>query len=263
MPAHTVTPRHPKLDRMPRKVALPKRLCSGAQLHALRSSILSGQYFWQTGLGAILQGARDHSDLSPHSRGKWLPHRVHLQGRSHERPLRSRQAGCTTASPTSRPNGLLNSESTEMLHRRDAAELPALEARPEEKPFCYWWGPTNTHRTARLRQGAVEPDDLEGSLPAFLPDVHDIREDALPGRVSGGRCWSGCPDRSPRGHRRAGQYTHRRQGSFPRSATSTGCEVALAARWPERIPSARVVDFVNLMDLAPAFLDARALTSQA
>ena len=22
-----------------------------------------------------------------------------------------------------------------------------LDARPEGAPFCYWWGPTNTHRT--------------------------------------------------------------------------------------------------------------------
>ena len=36
-----------------------------------------------------------------------------------------------------------------------------------------------------------------------------------------------------------------------------GCEVALAARWPGRIAPGRVVeDFVNIMDLAPAFCEA-------
>jgi hypothetical protein len=47
---------------------------------------------------------------------------------------------------------------------------------------------------------------------------------------------------------------------FPRAKCNLydiGCEVALAARWPGRIPAGRTVDdFVNLMDLAPTFLDA-------
>jgi arylsulfatase A-like enzyme len=47
---------------------------------------------------------------------------------------------------------------------------------------------------------------------------------------------------------------------FPRGKCNLydiGCEVALAARWPGRIQPGRVVeDFVNLMDLAPTFLEA-------
>jgi uncharacterized sulfatase len=47
---------------------------------------------------------------------------------------------------------------------------------------------------------------------------------------------------------------------FPRAKCNLydiGCEVALAARWPGRIPAGRTIDdFVNLMDLAPTFLDA-------
>jgi len=57
-----------------------------------------------------------------------------------------------------------------------------LAARPEDKPFCYWWGPTNTHRTWEKGSGKalwdIEPDDLEGRMPDFLPDVHEVREDA-------------------------------------------------------------------------------------
>jgi arylsulfatase A-like enzyme len=47
---------------------------------------------------------------------------------------------------------------------------------------------------------------------------------------------------------------------FPRAKCNLydiGCEVALAARWPGRIPDGRVVDdFVSLFELAPTFLDA-------
>lgn len=47
---------------------------------------------------------------------------------------------------------------------------------------------------------------------------------------------------------------------FPRAKCNLydiGCEVALAARWPGKIPAGRsVTDFVNLMDLGPTFLAA-------
>ncbi|MEF3312507.1 hypothetical protein PV433_26825, partial [Paenibacillus sp. GYB004] len=56
-----------------------------------------------------------------------------------------------------------------------------MESRPEGKPFCYWWGPTNTHRTWEQGSGkalwGLNPDDLMGRLPAFLPDVPEVRED--------------------------------------------------------------------------------------
>ena len=47
---------------------------------------------------------------------------------------------------------------------------------------------------------------------------------------------------------------------FPRAKTNLynlGTEVAMAVRWPEVISSGRTInDFVNLMDLAPTFLEA-------
>ena len=49
------------------------------------------------------------------------------------------------------------------------------------RTFCYWWGPTDTHRT--LEQGSgktlwgLEPNDLKGRMPAFLPDVPEVRKD--------------------------------------------------------------------------------------
>lgn len=146
-----------------------------------------------------------------------------------------------------------------------------LDARPEDRPFCYWWGPTNTHRTWERGSGkglwGLEPDDLKGRLPEFLPDVHDIRED-----VSDylGECLAVDAGLGVLIERleAIGQLDntlivvsgdHGIPG-FPRGKVNLydlGCEVALAARWPGRIQPGRVAeDFVNLMDLAPTFLDA-------
>ena len=55
-------------------------------------------------------------------------------------------------------------------------------ARPNPSmPFCYWFGPGNTHRSWERGSGkmlwGLEPDSLKGRLPGFLPDVHEVRED--------------------------------------------------------------------------------------
>ena len=146
-----------------------------------------------------------------------------------------------------------------------------LDARPRDQPFCYWWGPTNTHRTWQRGSGQalwdIEPTDLTGCLPAFLPDVHDVREDVADYL---GECLA--VDAG------LGVILARLEAlgeldntlvvvsgdhgipGFPRAKCNLydiGCEVALAARWPGRIPPGRAVDdAINLMDLAPTFMDA-------
>ena len=56
-----------------------------------------------------------------------------------------------------------------------------LDAREGDKPFCYWFGPTLVHRKWTKGSGkdlwGIEPDDLKGRLPKFLPDVHEVRQD--------------------------------------------------------------------------------------
>ena len=87
-----------------------------------------------------------------------------------------------------------------------------IAARPDETPFCYWWGPTNTHRTWERGSGkelwGLDPDDLKGRMPAFLPDVHEIREDFNDylGENSRLRCGTGRDYRALGGNRGTGQY---------------------------------------------------------
>ena len=56
-----------------------------------------------------------------------------------------------------------------------------LKARQQVEPFCYWFGPTNVHRRWIKGSGKahwnMNPDELKGKMPPFLPDVHAIRED--------------------------------------------------------------------------------------
>ena len=146
-----------------------------------------------------------------------------------------------------------------------------LSARPSDTPFCYWWGPTNTHRTWERGSGEelwnLDPDDLKGRMPAFLPDAHEIREDF---NDYLGECVAFDAG--------LGVIIERLEAigeldntlivvsgdlgipGFPRAKCNLydiGTEVAMAVRWHGQVSPGRVVsDFVNLMDLAPTFLDA-------
>ncbi|RMD84489.1 MAG: sulfatase, partial [Lentisphaerae bacterium] len=132
-------------------------------------------------------------------------------------------------------------------------------------------GPTNTHRKWERGSGkqiwGLDPDALTGKLPAFLPDVHEIREDVCDYL---GECLAFDAGLGVLIKRleEIGELDntlivvsgdHGIPG-FPRAKCNLydiGCEVTLAARWPGKIPSGRIVDdFINLMDLAPTFLEA-------
>ena len=56
-----------------------------------------------------------------------------------------------------------------------------LNNRESDKPFCFWFGPTNVHRKWKRGSGralwGLDPETLRGKLPAFLPDVAEVRED--------------------------------------------------------------------------------------
>ena len=256
-----------------------------------RSSILAGRYFWQTGLGAILQGARWDEDiptfpLELESKGGYFvgyQYKVWSPGRTLNAPIggqrtRFQPAGGNFNQFSHWATAKVNSEemtveaAKQALYEETRQNFRAfLAARPADVPFCYWWGPTNTHRTWERGSGKalwnIEPDDLKGRLPAFLPDVHDIREDAADylgeclavdnglGILLDELAAAGELDNTLL----VVSGDHGIPG-MPRAKCNLydiGCEVALAVRWPGRVAPGRVVeDFVNLMDLGPTFCEA-------
>jgi arylsulfatase A-like enzyme len=253
-----------------------------------RSSILAGQYFWQTGLGAILSGAVwDETiptyPLTLEKEGYHIgyTYKVWSPGRTRNAPYgaertRYESAGSDYWRFSHAATALVPELGVEGAKQRLYDETRRnfdsfLEARPEGSPFCYWWGPTNTHRTWEKGSGkalwGLDPDDLKGRLPAFLPDVHEVREDVCDYL---GECLAVDAGLGVLLERleEIGELEntlvvvsgdHGIPG-FPRAKCNLydiGCEVALAARWPGRIKAGRVVeDFVNLMDLGPTFLEA-------
>lgn len=280
----------PNFDRIAREGALfTNALVPAPSCTPCRSSILAGQYFWQTGLGAILQGAVwDETiptfPLELEAQGGYFvgyQYKVWSPGRTLNAPIGAARTRFEPAGRnfnqfshwvTANADDLGVEAAKQALYDETRQNFRAfLDARPADQPFCYWWGPTNTHRTWERGSGealwGIEPDDLKGRLPAFLPDVHEIREDAADYL---GECQA--VDKGLgvllEELAAAGELDntllvvsgdHGIPG-MPRAKCNLydiGCEVALAFRWPGRVASGRVVkDFVNLMDLGPTFCEA-------
>lgn len=254
-----------------------------------RSSILTGRYFWQTGLGAILQGARWDETIPTYplileQAGYHIgyTYKVWSPGLTVNAPYGGARTAYESSGTrynrfseevTARPVGQsIEDAKQELLDETGDNFDSFLESRPnKDEPFCYWWGPTNTHRTWEQGSGKdlwnLDPDDLEGRMPDFLPDVPEIREDFNDylGEAQAVDAGLGVIIAKLEA---AGELDntmivvsgdHGIPG-FPRAKCNLynlGTEVSMAVRWPKEITAGRTVDdFVNLMDLAPTFLEA-------
>ena len=285
----------PNFDRVAGEGALfENALVPAPSCTPCRSAILAGQYFWQTGLGAILMGAMwDESiptfPLALEAEANYFighTYKVWSPGMTMNAPMGGRRTAFNPAgfnfnqfshwvtrhAQDYGPGRTGIEQAKQAMYAETRANTRAfLEAVPSQQPFCYWWGPTNTHRTWERGSGQalwdIHPDQLQGQLPEFLPDVHDVREDAADYL---GECLA-----TDAGLgvlidelKRAGVLDntllvvsgdHGIPG-MPRAKCNLydiGCEVALAARWPGNIEPGRVIeDFVNLMDLGPTFCEA-------
>lgn len=253
-----------------------------------RTSILSGQYFWRTGRGAILQGAvwdpgipswplllRDSGYHIGESWKVWSP----------GTPVDAPYGGGKYA--YQKAGGAVNQFSQYVTKRvRNGVSVEDakgeifdavrsdfrsfLADRRDNTPFCYWFGPTNVHRKWIRGSGkalwGIDPDALKGKMPPFLPDVPTVREDLADylGEVQAFDATLGILIEELKA---TGEYEntliavsgdHGPPG-FPHGKCNLydfGTRVALAIAGPG-VRGGRVADdFVSLPDLAPTFLEA-------
>jgi len=281
--------RTPNFDRVAREGVLFKNaFVTAPSCTPCRSSLLSGQYFWRTGMGAILQGAIWDSKIPSY-------------------PLLLRDAGYhigktykvwSPGSPRDAPYGAkdfvyekfgskFNSFSqnvTKMIEEgktlREAKQnlydqvmgnfRDFLTDREKGQPFCYWFGPTLVHRKWTKGSGKklwnIDPDDLKGKMPSFLPDVDAVREDIADyfGEVQAfdtalGLLIKKLEDIGELENTLIVVSGDHGAPGFPNGKCNLydfGVGVCLAVRWGEAKGGRVVEDFVNLMDLAPTFLEA-------
>ncbi len=279
----------PVIDRIAQEGVLFKNaFVTAPSCTPCRSSLLSGQYFFRTGRGAILEGAVWDSSIpsyplllrdSGYHIGK--TYKVWSPGAPADAPYGGQNYAYEKAGSDFRfqydkhvmklvSGGLTVDAAKQKILDQVRDNFAAFLAdRKPGQPFCYWFGPSLTHRPYEKGSGkalwGLDPDDLRGKLPKFMPDVPEVRADytdymgqilawdagvgvivdklrdageldntilvisgdhGMPG-VPGGKC---------------NLYDH-------------GVDVALIVRGPGIKPGRVVDDFVNLMDLAPTFLE--------
>tara|TARA_B100001123_G_scaffold313487_1_gene350658 strand:+ start:3495 stop:5096 length:1602 start_codon:yes stop_codon:yes gene_type:complete len=253
-----------------------------------RSSLLTGRYFWNTERAAILQGAVwDESipsyplELEKNGYHIGYSYKVWTPGIPAHAPYGAQRTayhqGGTNFNRFSQYVSGKAAElgvegAKEMLYDEVQTNFDAFIAdREKRQPFCFWWGPTNTHRKWIKGSGkelwGLDPDKLKGRLPAFLPDTFDVREDVndylgecLAVDAGIGIILNKLEDIGELENTLIVISGDHGIPGIPRAKCNLydlGTEVTLAARWPGKIKPGRVVyDFVNLLELAPTFLKA-------
>jgi arylsulfatase A-like enzyme len=190
----------PNLDRLAKSGVLFRNAHVNApSCTPCRSSLLSGQHFWRTGRGAILQGAvwdetiptyplllRDAGYHLGKSYKVWSPGSpadAPYGGQQHafEKSGRAFNNFSENATDLVAKGATVEAARAKLLEEVRGNFRAMLAAKAPDQPFAYWFGPTNTHRAWVRGSGqklwGLDPDALKGKLPAFLPDVPVVRED--------------------------------------------------------------------------------------
>lgn len=253
-----------------------------------RSSLLSGQYFFRTGMGAILQGAK--WDASIPSYPLLLKDTGYHIGQTYKvwspgTPVDAPYGGKTYA--YEKAGGKFNgfsqnvtkmvaqgksiTDAKQVLYDEVTGNFDAFLAdRKDGEPFCYWFGPTLVHRKWIQGSGkklwGIEPDELNGKVPPFMPDIPIVRQDLADyfGEIQAfdhalGLLLKKLEDIGELDNTLVVVSGDHGAPGFSNGKCNLydfGVAVPLAVRWGDGKPGRVVEDFVNLMDLAPTFLEA-------
>lgn len=286
----------PNIDRLAREgVLFRKAFVSAPSCTPCRSALLSGQHFWRTGRGAILRGAvwdpsipayplllRDSGYHIGETYKVWGP------GVPNDAPYGAGQYAfekgggkvnqfSQSVTKAVQQGTALEDAKEQILKQVDANFNQFLDARPAGAPFCYWFGPTNVHRKWTRGSGKAlwgfDPDQLQGRLPSFLPDVPIVREDLCDyfGEIA---AFDASVGRLIRKLEEIGELDntlivisgdHGPPG-FPHGKCNLydfGTNVSLIMRWGKAPANRTIDDLVSLTDLAPTFLEAAGLPAPA
>lgn len=146
-----------------------------------------------------------------------------------------------------------------------------LKDRPDDQPFCFWFGSHDAHRSYEKGSGLKKGLKLEqAEVPSFLPDHPDIRSDLLDYAFEVERFDSDCAQMLQL-LETAGELdntliiiTSDNGMPFPRAKANCyefGIHMPLAIAWKDRIPGGREFDdLVDFTDLNATIYEATGVT---
>jgi N-sulfoglucosamine sulfohydrolase len=260
----------PAFDRVAREGMLFRNSFSACpSCTPSRSAVLSGRHIWQVKEAGVLYGAmppelplythllEDAGYFVGFTGKGWAPGDWQAQGLKRNpcgREFNSRKH----ASPV-----------PVAIDDRDYAAnfSEFLAANSADAPFCFWFGSTEPHRLYDTGRGLRVGKRLEDvDVPAFLPDVPEVRSDLLDyiAEIE----WFDQQlakilrqlDESGQAENTLVVVTSDNGMPFPRAKVNLydwGVRMPLALRWPGRVSGDQVVErLVSHIDFAPTFLEA-------
>ena len=238
----------PTFDRIAREgVLFQNAYVSSPSCTPSRNAILTGQYHWRLGWGANLWSKletkhatyplmlEDDGYFVGHYRKSWGP-------------------------------GKLDNWSRHPAGPKFKSVDAFFEARPKDKPFCFWFGASDPHRPYKKGTGKASGMDLDKvKLFPHFPDNEVIRSDVADYYFEVQRFDSEVGELLKR-LEVMGELentlvvmTGDHGMPFPRCKANlydSGTRVPMAVRWPSRIKGGRSIsDFVSTTDIAPTFLE--------
>ncbi|MEK6236046.1 MAG: sulfatase [Planctomycetales bacterium] len=279
----------PNFDRLAKSgVLFRNAFVNAPSCTPCRSSLLSGQHFWRTGRAAILQGAVWDSSIPTwplllEKKGYHIGYtwKVWSPGTPRDAPIGGgrnafHQAGGSfngfsqTATKLVKGGKSIDEAKQKLLAEVRGNLNAFLAKKKEDQPFAYWFGPTNVHRKWIKGSGKdlwnINPDDLKGKLPPFLPDFPEVRQD-FSDYLGEAMAFDLALGTLVEELKKAGEFENtiiavsgdHGPAGFPHGKCNLydfGARVALSLSGPG-IEGGRVVDdFASLPDLAPTFLEA-------
>ena len=147
-----------------------------------------------------------------------------------------------------------------------------LDERPEDAPFCFWYGCSEPHRKYEFESGVEAGKDPEKvPMPEFLPDDPVVRKD-MADYILEVEWFDTHLGRMLKKLEEIGELdntlivvTGDNGMPFPRAKANLyeyGTHVPLAVRWPERIEAGSRTDaLISFIDFAPTFLEAAGVSA--
>jgi len=267
----------PHFDRVAREgVLFTNTFCAAPQCSPNRAAVLTGRHIWQ------LEEAGTHSSLFPN---KFKVYPGLLEGAGYHIGFTGKgwgpgnwRDGGWTRNPAGPEYSERKFDSVPWSGINPIDYAGNFEAflgkRPENAPFCFWYGCHEPHRKYQEGSGVKSGKKLEDApVPAFLPDDAVVRGDVLDYFLEV-EWFDTQLGRMLQELEALGELentivvvTGDNGMPFPRAKANLyeyGVRVPLAIRWGERVKPGRTADdLISFVDLAPTFLDAAGVTPPA